>query len=304
MKSRKKKYQKYNTTYFEIYARNSLQYCYNNSWNKKNFDVTKESPDLQSEDLDIGIEVVRSSSQKEQTINSMFNKFRNQEITYETLENKVNPLGGNIVKIELTDSYKIKYKSKRLNKEQTYETLENKITSLGGSIVKTKAIKLYKGIKITKHKQTEINALYTDLYHFQSYIYKHLKSTMEQEDFYKKLDSLMKNCTNPIDQLIYSISNKTKSKLPNYKKFLQNILYIFTGGALLTKSDIEDFLPLLKNEISKCKIQFDLYFINCMHTIFVVNPDKNRVDEIPIESTILEKLKSESIKESKLLFNG
>lgn len=90
-----KNYQKYNKRYFEIYAKKTLEYCYNNAW-LNCFDVHKEKPDLQSELLDIGIEVTSSSSERERNITAIFNDYIAGNRNYKDLEIKIKKLGGNV----------------------------------------------------------------------------------------------------------------------------------------------------------------------------------------------------------------
>lgn len=214
-----KKEEKYNKKYFEIYAKKTLEYCYNESWIKC-FDVNKEKPDLQSETLNIGIEVTRALPQKNGKINSMFNKYVNKNIKYSELKNKVESLGGTVYKI-------------------------------GKSTI--------------------------------------MSPTQGLSDF-----------KNHIDDLICAIKVKTIDKLPDYKIFSKNMLYVFTHEALFTQADIENAFKILNLELLEYDLKFDLYFINCIDMIFVVDMNGVILDEISISDEMLEKIKKEAINESLL----
>ena len=96
---RYKNKQKYCKEFYEIYAKKTLEYCYNKSW-ENCFDETKECPDLQSEQLDIGVEVTSSINKNERQINSLFNKYIAGQIDYQKMKNKIVFLGGYVSKFK------------------------------------------------------------------------------------------------------------------------------------------------------------------------------------------------------------
>lgn len=214
-----KKNEKYNKRYFEIYAKKTLEYCYNKLW-ENCFDVNKEKPDLQSETLNIGIEVTRALPQRNGKINSMFNKYINRNIKYSELKTKVESLGGSVYKIG-----------------------------------KTTVMSPTQGLS---------------------------------------------NFKNHIDDLVYAIKIKTINKLPDYKKFSKNMLYVFTHEALLTQADIEEAFKILNLELSEYDLKYDLYFINCVDIIFVVDMNGGILDEILVSDEMLKTIKKEAIDESLL----
>ena len=220
---RYKNKQKYCMEFYEIYAKKTLEYCYNKSW-KNCFDETKECPDLQSEQLDVGVEVTSSINKNERQINSLFNKYIAGQIDYKKMKNKIVFLGG----------------------------------------------------YVSKFKNSVIVSPAEGLCDFK----------------------------NHIDELVDIIVYKTKIKLPHYKKFSKNILYIFTGGELFNRDDINDVCLLLRKELSNCILNFDMYFINCTDHIFIINLEQGLLDELIIEDNMLIKLKSESLKESEKLMNS
>lgn len=209
---------KYSKTYFEIYAKKTLEYCYDERWINK-FESKREKPDLQSEELDIGIEVTRTLQTREGKMNHIFNEFINKRKEYNIMKYEIESLGGEISKI-------------------------------GNSTV--------------------------------------MSPTKGLCDF-----------KNNIDDLVDSIKVKTIEKLPNYKKFSKNMLYIFTHTAPFTKSDIVETFNILNQELPKDNPKFDLYFINCIDEMFVVDVNGNILNEITISGDYLERIKKEALDESK-----
>lgn len=209
---------KYSKTYFEIYAKKTLEYCYNDSWLDK-LESKREKPDLQSEELDIGIEVTRTLQTREGNINHIFNEFINKNKDFNIMKYEIESLGGEISKI-------------------------------GNSTV--------------------------------------MSPTKGLCDF-----------KNHIDDLVESIKVKTIEKLPNYKKFSKNMLYIFTETALFNKDDITKTFNVLNQELPKENPKFDLYFINCIDKMFVVDVNGNILNEITICGDYLERIKKEALDESK-----
>lgn len=212
--SKYKRKEKYNKRYFEIYAMKSLEYCYDELW-KDCFAFTEEKPDLQSDVLNIGIEVTSSSSSRERQINSLFNRFIQEEISYEFLKNKVGLLGGNIKKMD------------------------------------------------------QCTVLF-----YNHGMYK----------FHKSIENLVK-----------IIVIKNQEKLPTYRQFSQNMLYIFTLEPLFNESDMQKVCALLKKELSHLRLTFDLYFINCVNSLFVLNLENQKIEKILITDDMLKKIKFESL---------
>lgn len=215
-KNKYKKDEKYTKKYFEIYAKKTLEYCYNNSW--KNCLKNGENPDLQSKLLDIGIEVTRAQTKRDGKINSIFNKYIKKDIKYEELKKKIESLGGLVDKIG--------------NKTLMSPT--------------------------------------HGLIDFQNHIH----------------------------DLVDSIKNKTSNKLPNYKLFSKNMLYIFTFESLFTSSDIEEAFKKAELELSKLDLRFDQYYINCIDKIFIVDRDGKLLKEVLISDENLKKIKREALDES------
>lgn len=79
---------KYSKYYFEYYALLSLIKCFGYKFEdilEENF----ESPDWQSESLDIGIEVVRAIDNEDGELNSIINKFFNMGLSGRKIQNSV-----------------------------------------------------------------------------------------------------------------------------------------------------------------------------------------------------------------------
>ncbi len=208
---------KYNKTYFEIYAKKTLEYYYDKSW-KNCFSVTEEKPDLQSDELDIGIEVTRVLQKRDGKIDSIFNDYISKNIDFERLENDINSLGGFVCKIG------------------------------------------------------------------ESTVMSHSKGLTDFQ--------------NNIDNLIYTIKKKTIEKLPNYKNFAKNMLYVFTSQALYTEFDIKEAFTLLNQELCKIDLKFDLYFLNCFNKIYIINSVGNIIDILTLEENMLIIIKNEALNES------
>lgn len=209
-----KRKEKYNKKYFEIYAMKSLEYCYNALW-KDCFVFTEENPDLQSDILNIGIEVTSSSSVRKRQINSLFNRFIQGDISYELLKNKVDLLGGNIKQID------------------------------------------------------QCTVLFCN---------------QGMGEFHKSLENLVK-----------IIVIKNQEKLPTYRQFSQNMLYIFTLEPLFNESNMQEVCVLLRKKLSHLILTFDLYFINCVNSLFVLNLENQKIEKILITDDMLKKIKFESL---------
>ena len=79
---------KYSKKYFEFYAKKVLEYCYDSSWNSFEH---RDRPDLQSEILNIGVEVTRSLERTEGKLDSVFHR---RDLDYEKKEEIIKKLGG------------------------------------------------------------------------------------------------------------------------------------------------------------------------------------------------------------------
>ena len=126
---------KYSKYYFEYYALLSLIKCFGYKFEdilEENF----ESPDWQSESLDIGIEVVRAIDNEDGELNSIINKFFNRGLSGRKIQNSVkkqHPKYGHLFKYKQNIAYcsvpylycaeinkivnAITVKTKKLNKE-------------------------------------------------------------------------------------------------------------------------------------------------------------------------------------------
>jgi len=126
---------KYSKYYFEYYALLSLIKCFGYKFEdilEENF----ESPDWQSESLDIGIEVVRAIDNEDGELNSIINKFFNMGLSGRKIQNSVkkqHPKYGHLFKYKRNIAYcsvpylycaeinkivnAITVKTKKLNKE-------------------------------------------------------------------------------------------------------------------------------------------------------------------------------------------
>lgn len=209
--------QKYSKEYFELYAKKSLEYCYDNSW--KDCFEKREQPDLQSESLNIGIEVTSSIPKRERQLNALFNTYQND---------------GN------------------------YKELNRMVKKIGG--------------KLYRHKKCTILSPSAGLCDFK----------------------------NEINNLVDVIVNKTIEKLPKYKKFAQNMLYVFTGQPLLNNDDVEELNNLLERKLLDCEMTFDFYFINCINHIFIINLGKKNISIVRVDNDFLRKIKFEALMELKV----
>jgi len=85
-------------------------------------------------------------------------------------------------------------------------------------------------------------------------------------------------------------------KLKKYKIFKKNYLYIFSEPGLF-KTDMDYVLKGIINIESKFDKTYDMYFINCIDMIYVLNSKTNSIKEINISSDMLQMIKKESLLE-------
>ena len=81
----------FNKTYYENYAKSTLQHiinCSNNSF------INSDKPDLQSEKLNIGIEVTRAVAKEYGRIQSITNKYFGKDYSGQYLRGKINKIIG------------------------------------------------------------------------------------------------------------------------------------------------------------------------------------------------------------------
>lgn len=89
-----KKPHDYYKRWYEAYAKMFVENIYNKSW--RNCFSMKEKPDLQSETLNIGIEVTGSLDSNMHYVQHEFNKYVDKKINKETLEKRVKKVGSNV----------------------------------------------------------------------------------------------------------------------------------------------------------------------------------------------------------------
>ena len=209
---------KFSGKYHEHYAMLSLEHCYNSDWNV--FDVTKESPDLQSCDLDVGIEVTRAIISHDDGI--------------------AKTIAGT-------------YFGKGLSTEDISDAVEKYFPKFGGELGSAG------GCTFISHTK--------GIYDFESHKLK----------------------------LTERIKSKTYKLNGNYKIFQNNHLYIFTGSGLFEKEDVIAAVAVSNEEIKMFDKKYDLYFVNCIDKLFVVDRASMNIQEITIDESILKRIKTDAL---------
>ena len=203
-----------NNKYYECYAKKILECVYNEDW-RNNFGVIKDKPDIQSEELSIGVEVTSSAAKHERKINSIVQNCHDDKI--------------------------------------------NKIA-------------------------------------MQNLLQKEFVQVVCYEENYAIIPQLTND--NFVNNIINIIAKKTNEKLSHYKHFNSNMLYIFTLDYDIDKSDIEDLFAFLKFTYKGKKDKFDLYFIDCITKLYILDINKENYDEKSIPEFMIERIKKEAQIES------
>ncbi len=200
----------YYKRWYEAYAKMFVENIYNKSW--KNCFSMQEQPDLQSETLNIGIEVTSSLDFNMHRIQHEFNKYVDNVRSEETLEKIV----------------------KKTSPDAIFQT---------------------KPLAVGLHWNHDIQ---------------------------------------DINGLISIIEDKTSKKLPHYRHYEKNMLYIFTQNSFFGKSDIKRVWKELKNRFHNNSLKYDFYFIDCIEKVFTLNTEDGNIVEYNVSQDEMNKLNEEA----------
>lgn len=207
-----KKPHDYYKRWYEAYAKMFVENIYNKSW--RNCFSMKEKPDLQSETLNIGIEVTSSLASNMYSIQHAFNEYIDKEKSEETLEKIVKKAGSNAI----------------------FQT---------------------KPLAVGLHWDHDIQ---------------------------------------DINGLINIIEDKTSNKLPHYRHYEKNMLYIFTQNSFFSTSDIKRVWKELKDIFFDRSLKYDFYFIDCIEKVFTLNADDGSIVKYNVSQDEMNKLNEEAMR--------
>lgn len=217
---------KFTKRYYENYAMLSLERCYDKSWNcfSVSGDDEPRSPDLQSDKLNIGVEVTQVLLMNQGVTNKIAGTYFGKQCEPEFIKNEV---------------------SRCFPKFKKY----------GGQL------DVMNGTTAISHSAEG----FTTKEHF--------------------------------DKLSECILGKTINKLNNgkYRLFTNNHLYLFAHFDEIDEDYISQVMKEIDDKISNMSIKYDMYFINCIDKLFVVNRNSGVINKINIGDQIQQFIKNEAM---------
>lgn len=208
---------KYNKRYLEIYAMLTLSKYLNLDLDIENL---KERPDLQSKELDIGIEVTQAITEQDGLYNALYQQYFGK-------------------------GYKSKYIKKMILKNKRFT---GQIYEIDGKVYIAPS-----------------------------------DETISADSYLEKLEN--------------SILKKLRKLTQGYTLFSSNCLYLYTNTYLLKPEDIYRFFSKL--DTSEFKLQFDIYYINCIDKIYLFNKNNHNFKEYDINIKDLPLIRKKALKLSK-----
>lgn len=98
-----------------------------------------------------------------------------------------------------------------------------------------------------------------------------------------------------LQNLQNAIETKTAKLNNNYAIFDTNGLYIFTFNPALDENEIIRAFQKAQGNIAAYPLQYDLFFINCVDTLYVLDMQTQAIDKIHLDADLVQELKIQAL---------